>query len=239
MIPQSYKVKISSIRPLTAEVFELILQLVDPPNLQFQPGQAIAITVPSSSSSKFPVRRYYSLASPPSSLGTLCLLFKKGEQGIGSQFLRNHTVGEELVVEGPFGSFCLQEDPGRELLFVATGTGIAPIRSMLVALLERGTSQPCSLLWGLRRESDIYYLEEFERLAAQHPQFSFILTLSQGGRDWLGHKGRVTHFLERFSQVDRLAVYVCGSRRMVTEVIGLLRQRGVSRLYREHHHGET
>lgn len=223
-------------RPLTAEVFELILQVRGPHLLQFQPGQAIALTVPSSS--EVPVRRYYSLASPPSPSGKLCLLFKKGDQGVGSQFLRKRCVGEELVVEGPYGAFCLQDDPGRKLLFVAAGTGIAPIRSMIASLLERGTAQSCSLLWGLRRESDIYYREEFEELAAQHPHFSFILTLSQGGRNWPGYKGRVTDFLERLPQVEQLAVYVCGSRRMVNEVIGLLHQRGVSRVYREQHHGE-
>ncbi len=232
---QSYRVKIASVRMLASEVSELTLTVVDPPVLTFHPGQAVAIAVPTSHS-KAPIRRYYSLTSPPSSSNRVCLLFDRGEQGIGSEFLRNQSVGQELIIQGPFGSFCLQDDPDRELLFVATGTGIAPIRSMIASILENGKSQPITLLWGLRRESDIYYSEEFESWTAQYPHFTFMLTLSQGGSCWSGHKGRVTHLLQDMKDLERFAVYVCGGRKMVAEVTTLLHQRGVTRIYRERHH---
>ncbi|MGE0478523.1 MAG: FAD-binding oxidoreductase [Nitrospirales bacterium] len=232
---QSYRVKITSVRLLAPEVSELTLTVVDPPALTFQPGQAVAIAVPTSYS-KTPIRRYYSLTSPPSSSNQICLLFDQGEQGIGSEFLRNQSVGQELVIQGPFGSFFLQDDPDRELLFVATGTGIAPIRSMIATMLENGKSQPITLLWGLRRESDVYFIEEFESWAAKYPYFSFILTLSQGDSQWSGHKGRVTDLLRDMKDLERFAVYVCGGRKMVAEVTDLLHQRGVTRIYRERHH---
>ncbi|MDR4493225.1 MAG: ferredoxin--NADP reductase [Nitrospirales bacterium] len=232
---QSYRVKIASVRMLVPDVSELTLTVVDPPALTFQPGQAIAIAVPTSHS-EAPIRRYYSLTSAPSSSNRVCLLFDQGEQGIGSEYLRNQSVGQELVIQGPFGSFCLQDDPDRELLFIATGTGIAPIRSMIASMLENGRSQPVTLLWGLRRESDIYFFEEFESWTVQYPQFSFTLTLSQGGNQWPGHKGRVTQLLRDMKNLERYAVYVCGGRKMVREVTALLHQRGVTRIYRERHH---
>ena len=94
MSGQSYRVKIASVRMLAPEVSELTLTVVDPPVLTFQPGQAVAIAVPTSHA-KVPIRRYYSLTSPPSSSNRVCLLFDRGEQGIGSEFLRNQSVGQE------------------------------------------------------------------------------------------------------------------------------------------------
>jgi len=235
---QSYRAKIASIRLLAPEAFELVLTLVDPPRLNFQPGQAVAIPVPASFS-KTPIRRYYSLASPPSSSAKISLLCDQGEQGIASQFLRNQSVGEELVFEGPFGSFCLRNNPKQDLLFVATGTGIAPIRSMITTLLENGLSQPITLVWGLRREWDLYFVEEFERWANRYANFSFILTLTKAESQWAGARGRVTQVLKGMEHLDRFTAYVCGGKNMVMEVTALLHERGVSHVYHERHHDAT
>lgn len=235
---RSYKAKIASIRLLAPEVFEIVLTLVDPPRLNFQPGQAVAISVPVSFS-KMPIRRYYSLASPPSSSDEICLLCDQGEQGVGSQFLRKQSVGGELVFEGPFGSFCLQNNSKQDLLFVATGTGIAPIRSMIATLLETGMSQTITLLWGLRRECDMYYVEEFEAWATHHSNFSFILTLTKAESQWAGPRGRVTHVLKDMEHLDRVEAYVCGGKKMVMEVTALLHERGIHRVYHERHHDMT
>ncbi len=237
METRSYRVKIAGIRPLTAEVHELALKVMEPPSLTFRPGQSIAITIPSPSSHQA-VRRYYSVSSPPSVRDHISLVFNGGEQGVGTQFLRNQVLGQELMVEGPFGSFYLQDDPDQKLLFVATGTGIAPIRSMIATVLENGRTQPMTLLWGLRCEADIYFLEELEAWSSRFPQFSYILTLSQPGTQWRGERGRVTRILETMENVDECAVYVCGGRKMVAEVIALLHQRGVSRIYRERFHDD-
>lgn len=232
---QSYKATIASIRSLAPNVSELVLTLVDPPTLSFKAGQAVAISVPVSPSAP-PLRRYYSLASPPSASHQVRLLLDQGEQGIVSEFLRNQPVGGELLLEGPFGSFCLEDHAQPAWLFVATGTGIAPFRAMIATLLEMGISQPITLLWGLRRECDVYYREELESWAVRYPQFSFILTLSQADHHWTGSKGRVTHILEGMDQVERCAVFVCGGRKMVAEVTALLHKRGVTHVYRERHH---
>ena len=107
---------------------------------------------------------------------------------------------------------------------------------MIASILENGKSQPVTLLWGLRRESDVYYVEEFESWTSRYSHFTFMLTLSQGGSRWAGRKGRVTHLLHEMKGLERYAVYVCGGRKMVAEVTTLLHQRGVTRIYRERHH---
>jgi NAD(P)H-flavin reductase len=234
MTPRRFRAKIFGIRHLTKDVRELTLELVEPPTLAFLPGQSIAVTIPDGARGSSFVR-YYSLASLPSPSHHLVLLVNAGEQGKGGAFLMEHSVGDELYCSGPFGSFHLHDDPERDLLFVGTGTGIAPLWSMIASLLEHSCSQPMTLLWGLRSEPDIYYLEELQRWADRHSNFSFTLTLSQPGQNWRGKTGRVTHLLQEFPRVDHLAVYVCGNQKMVAEVSGLLRHKGVGPIYRERH----
>jgi NAD(P)H-flavin reductase len=237
MVPQ-FRATVFKLRHLTQDVRELTLKLVDPPTMNFLPGQSIAISFPEETSGQAFVR-YYSLASLPSSSHHLVLLFNISEQGKGAAFLSEHSVGEELVFSGPFGSFHLHHDPGRELIFIGTGTGIAPLWSMIGSLLEKSCSQSMILIWGLRSESDIYYWEELQQWADRHSNFSFILTLSQAGQNWRGRRGRVTHLLKQFSRVDHVAAYICGNDQMVAEVTGLLRQKGDCLIYRERHHEDS
>jgi len=238
MTPRRFRAKVFGIRHLTKDVRELTLELVDPLSLTFLPGQSIAVTIPDGTSGSQLVR-YYSLASLPSSSHHLVLLFNSGEQGKGSALLMEHAVGEELHCSGPVGAFHLHNDPERDLLFVGTGTGIAPLWSMITSLLEESCSQPITLLWGLRSEPDIYYLDELQRLANRHSNFSFTLTLSRPGQSWRGKRGRVTHLLQQFPRVDHLAVYVCGNRKMVAEVASLLCHKGGCPIYRERHEEDS
>ncbi len=94
-------------------------------------------------------------------------------------------------------------DGPRDLLLVATGTGIAPFRSMLWSLAEASATRPVTLFWGLRSERDLYHQDELERLREVLPQFSFITTLSQPAGGWTGTTGRVTALVEAASAALR------------------------------------
>lgn len=94
----------------------------------------------------FPVTRPYTIASPPSQPGAIELLFNLVPGGPGSTFLFTLQKGDPVNFRGPAGTFVLREYPNRRLLFVATGTGIAPIRSMIHARLPSPT--PVTLIWG-------------------------------------------------------------------------------------------
>ena len=150
-------------------------------------------------------------------------------------FLLSHDIGAEVEIFGPYGSFMLQHEPDKELLFVGTGTGVAPLWSMLTTLLEEAPSQPIQLLWGLRSELDSYYLQELDEWTTHYQNFSYVLTLSKPSAGWEGKKGRVTDLLQELSRVDHLAAYVCGNRSMVKEVSDLLREKGNCAIYRERH----
>ena len=95
------------------------------------------------------------------------------------------------------------------------------------------------MLWGLRHESDRYYLQELETWKIQHENFSYILALSQPSSVWEGKRGRVTDLLQEVSTVDHVAAYVCGNRMMVKEVTALLHDKGDCAIYRERHHDHS
>ena len=102
-----------------------------------------------------------------------------------SNFLCGMKEGEEVSLQGPFGDFILRP-PMRDTIFIATGTGIAPFRSMLQWLFADEAQHQGKQLWllfGNRYERDIYYHDEFMRLAGRHSNFHYSPTLSRPDED--------------------------------------------------------
>ena len=131
-----FQATVSRIKKLTHDVRELDLSLVTPASIEFKAGQWISIEV-WHPRLKQTVQRQYSIASPPSRSGQITLLFNQVPDGPGSSYLFGLRESDTLKFHGPNGSFYLEEQPSRDLVFVATGTGIAPFRSMLNTLLEQ------------------------------------------------------------------------------------------------------
>ena len=232
MTARPFRAKVQQIRHLTSDIRELTLEMLEPSSLSFQAGQSIAVTVPDNGPGA-PFLRYFSLVSSPRSANQLVLLLNSQDHGKGSTFLLNHQIGAEIQMSGPYGAFTLQSESNKELLFVGTGTGVAPLWSMMATLLEGPPTQKIQLLWGLRCEVDCYYLQELEAWATQYENFSYVVTLSKPSLAWEGKKGRVTDILQEFSTVDHLAAYVCGNQSMVKEVSDLLKKKGECAVYRE------
>jgi len=230
---QHVRAQVERIRDLTYDVRELTLHLLDPPQLEFKAGQFISFEVVKEGL-KRPLVRPYSIVSPPSQRERVALVLNLIPSGPGSTYLFSLKEGEETRFFGPAGNFYLREDPARDILFVATGTGIAPFRSMLFTLFEREVSRPVTLYWGLRSQRDLYYQNELEALARTHPNFAFLTTLSRPEDGWAGERGRVTRLVEeRIVSVKELAVYLCGNSGMIKEITEIVRKKGVCPIYRE------
>ena len=231
---ETFTAQVGEIENLTHDVRVIRLELIQPPEIRFQAGQFVSFEVPKAGL-PFPVTRPYSIASSPSNPYAIDLLLNLVPDGPGSTFLFSLQTGDPVSFRGPAGTFVLREYPDRRLLFVATGTGIAPIRSMLHARLP--SPRPITLLWGLRHEHDVYYQDELVALAEQFPEFSYTITLSQPSSSWTGAVGRVqTHLEPHIAAVDDLAVYVCGSKAMITSVTEQIRSRGMCPIHREQYY---
>jgi ferredoxin-NADP reductase len=149
-----------------------------------------------------------------------------------SNYLCSLDEGATITFQGPFGDFILRP-PLRDTVLIATGTGIAPFRSMLHWLLaesDRHQGREFWLLFGARRYQDIYYREEFEQLAAQHDNFHFLPTLSRADDHWKGLRGYVQqHLGEIVGMRNDMHAYICGLDKMVKANRELLKTLGWDR----------
>jgi len=236
---ETYTAQVESIENLTHDVRRLDLRLIEPNTITFKPGQFISFEMPDPHTGRL-VTRAYSIASQPSRLGVITLLFNLVSGGPGSGFLFHLKEGEKAQFKGPAGHFYLREDPERELLFVASGTGIAPIRSMLLANAERPDPRPATLFWGLRTRQDLYDQEELADLTRRTQTLKAITTLSRPDPGWSGESGRVLRLIEeRITSVKNLAVYLCGNSAMIADATSLLRGKGLCPIYREKYYDDT
>jgi ferredoxin-NADP reductase len=178
------------------------------------------------------ITRVYSIASPPGSDNRFALCLNRVEDGFMSNFLCDMKEGDVIACQGPSGDFTLHP-PSQDTIFIATSTGIAAFRSMLHWLLaERSRHQDHRfwLLFGNRYESDIYYHGEFLELAAKHPNFRYLPTLSRGGPDWQGLRGYVQEHIARIAQGRTdMRAYISGLDKMIETNCNLLQELGWER----------
>jgi ferredoxin-NADP reductase len=176
--------------------------------------------------------RAYSIASPPGDNNKFALCLNRVQDGFMSNFLCDMKDGDEIACQGPFGDFILRP-PMRDTVFIATGTGIAPFRSMLHWLLSdesRHQGKHLHLVFGNRTEKDIYYHHEFLALAREHGNFHYLPTLSRGGPDWQGLRGYVQEHVPAIAQSRTdMHAYICGLDKMVKANRDLLKSLGWDR----------
>lgn len=178
------------------------------------------------------ITRAYSIASPPSEDNRFALCLNRVQDGFMSNFLCDMQAGDELQCQGPFGDFILRP-PMRDTIFIATGTGIAPFRSMLHWLLadeSRHQGKELTLIFGNRTEADIYYHDEFLRLAKDHENLHYLPTLSRGAPEWRGLRGYVQdHVPSIVTGRSDMHAYICGLDKMVKANRDLLKSLGWDR----------
>lgn len=210
---------------LSPRVVQLTFETSNPQGFEFVPGQFVTLHVPSDSGFE---ERSYSIASHPDSRGQFELCISLNPEGKVTPILWDLKNGAALDYSGPHGSFTLRDAPGLEQVFVCTGTGVAPFRSMIANLREMGFPVPVYLIFGNRTEEDILYRDEFELLDGQFNNFHFIPVLSRG--DWSGEKGYVHAVYEKLFADGRDArFYVCGWKEMCTEARNRLKDLGYNR----------
>lgn len=207
--PKTIPCRISRIERLATDVVRVILRLPPAAAFTFLPGQYIDVIGPNG------VRRSYSLANAPAADKMLELHIRAVEGGLMSDYWFNQAKENDLLrLIGPLGTFFLRETTGQDLVFLATGTGIAPVKAMLEGLCRLPTEQqPASvgILWGGRTPADLYI-----DLPSLPSYYQFLPVLSRTDGDWAGAKGYVHEvLLQRTADLSRTSVYACGSDAMI------------------------
>ncbi len=227
---QTFTARLAQSVPLSIQTKHLEFEMKGVSRFGFVAGQWLSFkhTKPDGEE----ITRAYSVASAPGENNRFALCLNRVQDGYMSNYLCDMKEGEEIFCEGPFGDFILRP-PLRDTVFIATGTGVAPFRSMLHWLLAeeaRHQGKQFWLLFGSRHESAIYYHEEFLGLAAKHANFNYFPTLSRGSEEWKGLRGYVQEHVPAIV-VGRsdMHAYICGLDKMIRANRELLKGMGWER----------
>ncbi len=238
VIAETFSTRLVESRPMTSRVQHLVFERVDGQPFAFESGQWVSVVLPIDDAKGRPLRRSYSIASPPNGSPRFELVVTHVENGPGSTFLTQASVGTELDMKGPQGTFTRPASEVGPALLVATGTGIAPFRGMLHDAIARGQSAPLWVLFGVRGPNDLLFGEELHALARKTQNLRLEVTYSRPPVGWLGRVGYVQeHVRGLWSELNAAGggephAYICGVKKMLTSVrsvlrdeLGLVRQR--------------
>lgn len=214
---ETFQARVAEARPLGDGVQCLTFEALGAERFDFAPGQHVRLSIPLPEGAE---DRYYSIASPPRGDNRFELCVALGDNP-GGRALAALAPGDELECAGPSGRFTLRE-PLRDSLFVANGTGVAPLRSMILSILDDSKlrNRHVALLLGARTPERLLYRDEMEQLASDLENFEFWPTLTRADGDWAGRRGRVLlHMADALSdRHNETDVYVCGQPQMVATV---------------------
>jgi CDP-4-dehydro-6-deoxyglucose reductase/3-phenylpropionate/trans-cinnamate dioxygenase ferredoxin reductase subunit len=217
---------------VTARVFKIrrpapdvtVLQLRFPSGtrVKFIAGQYLSVLLDDGDS------RNYSMANPPHQNDGAELHVRHTVGGVFSEgIVPKLAKGDELRVELPFGEFALDQALNDPVVLLATGTGFAPVKSIIEDQIKQGSDRKMHLYWGARRRQDIYAPELPEKWAASFPWFSYTPVLSRPDDDWVGRTGRIQQAaLADYPDLSGCAAYACGNAHMTSAAAAALVEEG-------------
>lgn len=224
----SYLARIERIFDHADDTRSLFLRMAAGDCPRWTPGMFISIAIPLADEARV---RPYTIASSLEDGEPFEIVFNRVPGGAGAAWLFERSAGDMINFTGPFGAFTIERGPERELVFIAEGTSIAPIRPMLRRVLGHAPGHPVRLLYAADRDDHILFRAEFEGWAAAHPQFRFETIIA--GPDREGLYARMLEETERrwvAADSDRSRhFYVCGVGAGVLRVRDLLRGAGYER----------
>lgn len=219
-------VEVVSNEPVTHDMRHLVVQLVDPEEIKFFPGQYMDFVVPGTDET-----RSFSMANTPDRDGRFEFVIRVYPGGLFSEHLAEKLQpGDQLEVEAPFGTFTLREGRSTPLVFVGGGAGMAPMLGLLRSMAERGVERPVTFYYGARTARDLCFSDELAELGARLAGFTYVPALSEptAGDGWTGETGLITEVVRRReSSLEGFDAYVCGPPPMVDAAIATLTHLGV------------
>ncbi len=213
---------VRSTAPISESLIELRVELDEP--LTFAAGQYVELRIPGSDE-----RRSFSVLSAPGLASEYAFCIKRVPGGHFNSLLDGLQAGDELDLDGPFGTAVYRET-GNPALFVANGSGIAPVLSILSDLVNRGIDVPLRFYYGLRYAADLVYLDRLAHFADSFRDFRLIPCFSRETSSTVANArvGRVTRVIaEEIRDASEFDAYVSGSPEMCDAIAMLLEAKGL------------
>ena len=212
-----YDFRVSKIIDHTPLIRELYLELTSHDAFNFKAGQFAMLHVPIEGAK--PALRAYSIASTDENKKGFKLIFKFVDNGVASKFVWDLQEQQTVNMTGPFGKVFFQEPPTEQIVFLNTGSGVSQHFSFLESKMRQYPYLKYKMFFGLRREHDIYYESELQRLQKLLPNFEYQYVLSRPTDKWHGKKGYVQDCLKDFDyKTIPTTFYLCGNGAMIKDV---------------------
>lgn len=225
-VEAAFETEIVELSDISSNVVELRMQRVgDDQKIKLESGQYYDLEIPGTH-----ITRSYSPANTSNNRGELEFLIRIVEGGKFSSYLQQDAyVGQRVNVKGPFGIFGLKENGFTPRYFVAGGTGLAPVLSMVRRMHDWEEPQPCAIYFGVNTEEEVFYAQELKNLAAQMPTLSVHICVWKASDSWTGEKGSVVDVLRRDLQELGLKpdLYLCGPPGMVDATYAVCAEVGI------------
>ncbi|MFM1910656.1 MAG: CDP-6-deoxy-L-threo-D-glycero-4-hexulose-3-dehydrase reductase [Pseudomonadota bacterium] len=223
--PRIMPARVQMMEKLSHDVMALFLKLPSNERMQFLAGQYIEFIL------KDGKRRAFSLANAPHNDEFLELHLRLVPGGAFTEYVFNEMQEKAILrLEGPFGSFYLREDSNKPIIFVAGGTGFAPIKGLVEHILHQNTAREMVLYWGVKSLEDLYMPNLPKAWESIHPNFKFVPVLSKplDSDAWQGRTGFVHQaVLDDFADLGGHQVYCCGVPVMVDTALTTFKARGL------------
>lgn len=219
--PKMIPAKIDTLELLSHDVIGVRLRLPPGRTMEFMAGQYADVIGPGG------VRRSYSFAAAPKADG-IQFQIRCVDGGVMSAYWFGEAKVDDLLrIYGPKGTFVLRHTPNSDVVFLATGTGIAPVKSMIewiATLSEDQQPRSIQLFWGGRTEEDLYW-----NLGSLFDRIRYVPVLSRADVDWQGERGYVQDaFLATNADLNSMQVYACGSEEMIHSARQALTSKGLA-----------
>lgn len=214
----------------TYDIKEIKIRLTNPKEVDFKPGQYMQLHSKKYAKVKQVVSRAYSISSSPDHKDYIQLIIRRVPEGLCTTWVHDHMkMGEEVELTGPFGDFYIQ-DTQADMLFVAGGSGLAPIKAMVEYMQARNSTRRMGYFFGAQSKADLYHLDLFDGYEKGLKDFTYYPILSQPTEkcEWDGRCGYVMPFFEEFvKDPNNTEAYLCGSPGMIGAVVKFLVASGI------------
>lgn len=225
--PQKYQATIVKKDQLNKNVFFLSFALILPKEIIFSSGQRGLFNI----GTKF---NNYSFCSFSENKDLVSICVDTTPDGPGSKWIKQRIVGDKIEFIGPLGNFIVSNS-AKAKIFLATGTGISPFRSMIHHLLNTGFNKDIYLYFGERYQEDIFWQQEFKSFQDTFKNFHYQIVLSRPDVNWVGEKGYVQMAMEadlfvklKNNPLD-FEYYICGNSRMIADACMVLEKENVNK----------